>query len=552
MHTRTLALSLSLPLLAIAISLDYGALPNAISLALEPGIKEYIGGQEPIQSVEPPPVASHGGTIYQILSKNPSFSRVTKALNFVEDVAEYLNQTDSQLTFFAPPDEVLRRPHPHKSHGILESRSLEWLNVDAVAADPFTSNDEIAYYLGSANLVDALQLLDEVDVSDDDDKKERRKKILKIIIRALLQYHIVPEAYDIKELGHNTTYPTKLAIPGALDGKPLRLRVAQSLIPQAYFINFFIRVVHSDLKADNGYIHIVNHPLLPPPSAFQELYMAPRFFSTLTSVLQRSGLTEETDLRYVHGEGLKGAATVTVFAPTNRAFQRLPKKLQLFLFSPFGERILRKIVQYHVVPNQAVHSNHIHHSHKDELFVYNSDDFSLFDFEEVGDVKPSVLDWFKGIILGKRGHHLPKPEPVISKDLKLDTLYVNHTLDAHLEQNKIKAPFPGHKDSYIIQTKVLVNHRPAIVSDIVALNGAVHVVDRLLDPRPCKCKHHDNNDGDHHKHKHHHHHHHHHHSHKSGKDHHKKHHKHHDGEEVEDDTWNDWESWLLQWANETD
>jgi len=140
-------------------------------------------------------------------------------------------------------------------------------------------------------------------------------------------------------------------------------------------LNFLLIFHIAQFILYSGFIHVVNHPLLPPPSVFQELYMAPLFFSTLvnfiisvpdswislmtlqTSTIQRSGLTADTDLRYVHDEGLRGASLVTVFAPTNRAFQRLPKKLQLFLFSPFGERILKKIVQYHIVPNEVVHTS---------------------------------------------------------------------------------------------------------------------------------------------------------------------------------------------------
>lgn len=160
------------------------------------------------------------------------------------------------MTFFAPPDEVLRPPHPPKRHGeslTQESKLAKWSNID----NAFISFDDVdvAYFLGSTDLVDALELLDEVDVTDiddGDDKKEKRKKILKVIIRAILQYHILPTAYDIKELGHNTTYPTKLNISNALDGKPLRIRVAQSFLPPAYTVNFYARVVHSDHKARNG------------------------------------------------------------------------------------------------------------------------------------------------------------------------------------------------------------------------------------------------------------------------------------------------------------
>jgi hypothetical protein len=50
-----------------------------------------------------------------------------------------------------------------------------------------------------------------------------------------------------------------------------------------------------------------------------------------------------------HGSFI-GAETTTFFAPTSGAFQRLPNKLRLFLFSPFGAKALKKLLEYHAVP----------------------------------------------------------------------------------------------------------------------------------------------------------------------------------------------------------
>jgi len=61
----------------------------------------------------------------------------------------------------------------------------------------------------------------------------------------------------------------------------------------------------------------------------------------------------------------------------------------------------------------------------------------------------------------------------------------------------------------MIHTKVCVDHRLVRVRDVVGLNGAIHVVDRLLDPR------------------------------KHG----------HEGDEDEEESWEDWEEWLPKWGN---
>ena len=76
-----------------------------------------------------------------------------------------------------------------------------------------------------------------------------------------------------------------------------------------------------------------------------------------TSALQRSNLTDDVDLRFSRGHGLEGTSLVTVFAPTNQAFEALPKKLQFFLFSPFGARVLKKLLEFHIVPNAVIHSS---------------------------------------------------------------------------------------------------------------------------------------------------------------------------------------------------
>ena len=80
-----------------------------------------------------------------------------------------------------------------------------------------------------------------------------------------------------------------------------------------------------------------------------------------TSALQRVGLTDATDWRYVPGEGdqkgtIEGSPSTTIFAPSNRAFHKLPLKLRLFLFSPFGEKVLSKLLKFHIIPDVIVHS----------------------------------------------------------------------------------------------------------------------------------------------------------------------------------------------------
>jgi hypothetical protein len=50
------------------------------------------------------------------------------------------------------------------------------------------------------------------------------------------------------------------------------------------------------------------------------------------------------------------APAVTAFIPTNKAFDRLPPGLRFWLFSPFGKRALKKLLQFHIVPNYIFHT----------------------------------------------------------------------------------------------------------------------------------------------------------------------------------------------------
>jgi len=240
--------------------------------------------------------------------------------------------------------------------------------------------------------------------------------------------------------------------------------------------------------------------------------MVPHFFSTLTSALQRSDLTKKLDLRYIRDKGFEGTPLVTIFAPTNRAFETLPAKLKILLFSSFGERILAKLLQYHIVAGAVVHSNYIFGKHVKETFPLS---------EPLHNQSKQPQD-----------DHWNRPgyvEPVASHNLTLQTLLVNQTIHAYIVQNNITFPFPGPKKPSIIDTKIFVNGHLVVVPDIVGFNGAIHVIDKLLDPRKA---HHIP----------------HHHGHRHGldSDYHRQRGPFEDDGPSED--WQDWENWLPQWA----
>ncbi|KAI8998915.1 FAS1 domain-containing protein [Trametes punicea] len=310
----------------------------------------------------PPPGApdSSKQTIYEYLEHNPKFSRIFKLVNYTDEITNLLNDSSAQVTFFAVPNWAF--PHRrHRHHGKESSFSVN---------DPEDVLDVLAAAEGMIHL--------------QDEKDKDRRDIFKGILKAVLKYETLPAAYSSAELAKNVTYATSLTqSDGSLDGEPLRVRVSVNHRPfsPGLQINIFSRVIWSDIETKNGVIHVVNRPVFPPPSIFQTAFLVPEAFSTLTSALARVGLTDAVEWRDVRDSDGKhtvdGSPAVTVFAPTNRAFARLPRRLYRYLFSPLGEKALKKLLQFHVVPELVLHADYVHNASESDVVRRTSDDTTI-------------------------------------------------------------------------------------------------------------------------------------------------------------------------------
>ena len=67
-------------------------------------------------------------------------------------------------------------------------------------------------------------------------------------------------------------------------------------------------------------------------------------FSTFTKAINAAGLAEM----------LNGAGPLTLFAPTDEAFAKLPAKTMEDLLKPENKERLTKLLQYHVVPGKLL------------------------------------------------------------------------------------------------------------------------------------------------------------------------------------------------------
>ena len=100
----------------------------------------------------------------------------------------------------------------------------------------------------------------------------------------------------------------------------------------------------------NGVIHGVDSILVPPPNVVDIISFLPGEFSTLELGLTKTGLLEPLNDTSTHVGG-------TVFAPSNFAFEKLGPRINGFLFSKFGLKYLKALLEYHVVANQTLYSD---------------------------------------------------------------------------------------------------------------------------------------------------------------------------------------------------
>ncbi|KAK3107759.1 hypothetical protein FSP39_021627 [Pinctada imbricata] len=98
------------------------------------------------------------------------------------------------------------------------------------------------------------------------------------------------------------------------------------------------KITNFDLSADNGMVHVIDTVMMPPSGSIVDMVAANSDFSTLLKLVQDTNLAG----------ALQGDA-LTVFAPTNDAFNRLGSRILNNL--SHNKALLKEILEYHVVPH---------------------------------------------------------------------------------------------------------------------------------------------------------------------------------------------------------
>lgn len=205
----------------------------------------------------------------------------------------------------------------------------------------------------------------------------------KEVLKDILLYHVVDDFYPAGRVLHSYTIPT-LYTPKKNLGHAQRLTVRVTLKGPA--INFYSRLVAVNIFGTNGVVHGIDSLLVPPPNVAAIVDLLPGEFSTLELALGKTGLWEKINSTdYPHEGG-------TFFAPSNFAFQKLGPRVNAFLFSKYGEKYLKALLEYHIVVDQTLYTDAFYdHTGKDKT-VDGRPPYYHYDLPTVLDDKYLAVD----------------------------------------------------------------------------------------------------------------------------------------------------------------
>ncbi len=146
-------------------------------------------------------------------------------------------------------------------------------------------------------------------------------------LKSVLTYHVSPRLLRENQLAQRGNAPTLYGANIAVTGTPEDLA-----------LNGNVSLTLGDIRATNGIIHSIDTVLTPPalPKDVVATAIAAGSFNTLVAAVQAAGL-EQT---------LRTTQNITVFAPTDAAFAKIPKATLDAILA--DKALLTKILTYHV------------------------------------------------------------------------------------------------------------------------------------------------------------------------------------------------------------
>ena len=227
-----------------------------------------------------------------------------------------------------------------------------WMSVASMSAFGFEKNivdtaveagkfKTLAAALGAAGLVDAVKGPGPFTVfapSDEAFAKLPKGTVETLLkpenkdkLKAILTYHVVPGKVMAKDV---------LGVKGAksLNGQRIDVKVDGSKV-----MVDGAQVVATDIACTNGVIHVIDSVILPSEDNIPTVATKAGKFNTLLAAAKAAGLVD----------ALSGDKALTVFAPTDDAFAKLPKDTVATLLKPENKDKLKAILLFHVVEGRV-------------------------------------------------------------------------------------------------------------------------------------------------------------------------------------------------------
>jgi len=198
------------------------------------------------------------------------------------------------------------------------------LAVKAGLADTLTGDGPLTVFAPTNDAISALPpslvqaLLDDTD-----------------LLKQVLLYHVVAGSITSNMAENNIKLDS-------VEGKPLLVNL---YLKSKYYDGFITingkRVISADNMADNGVVHFIDGVMLVPKGDLVDTLVADERFSTLVTAVQAAGLVDT----------IKQADALTVFAPTNDAFAKVPKDALNSLLA--DKDALSAVILRHALPGTA-------------------------------------------------------------------------------------------------------------------------------------------------------------------------------------------------------
>lgn len=149
-------------------------------------------------------------------------------------------------------------------------------------------------------------------------------------LTAVLTYHVVAGNVSSKQVVELTGATT-------VNGQRVDIKVEDGKV----FVDG-AQVVTTDIECDNGVIHVIDSVIMPASDNIVETAKSAEMFGTLLAAAGAAGLAD-----------VLGTEELTVFAPTDEAFAKLPEGTVESLLKPENKNKLIDILKYHVVAGRV-------------------------------------------------------------------------------------------------------------------------------------------------------------------------------------------------------